>query len=79
MAKQAASRISASTPKKRRESARPAPMLVTATPVVAPAPTPSHEAIARRAFELYESRAGSSGDEISDWLRAESELASVQA
>jgi hypothetical protein len=76
MAKHAA-RTSTSPKKRRNESVRPAPALVV-TPLAAPtaAPPPSHEAIARRAFELYESRGGAGGDEVSDWLRAESELSS---
>jgi hypothetical protein len=35
---------------------------------------PSHDAIARRAFELYLSRGGAHGDSLGDWLRAEAEL-----
>ncbi len=77
MAKQAAASRTSTTPKKRRESVKPAPALVV-TPVAIPTPPPSHEAISRRAFELYEMRGGVGGDEVSDWLRAESELASVQ-
>ena len=36
--------------------------------------TPSHEEIARRAFELYEERGAEPGHEMRDWLDAESEL-----
>jgi|SoiMethySBSTD1v2_1073268.scaffolds.fasta_scaffold118474_3 DUF2934 family protein len=77
MAKQATASRTSTTPKKRRDSARPAPALVV-TPLATPAPLPSHEAIARRAFELYEMRGGVGGDEMSDWLRAETELATAQ-
>ncbi len=46
------------------------PMTVTTTP---PA-LPSHEAIARRAFEIYLSRAGRPGNPLDDWFAAEREL-----
>lgn len=36
---------------------------------------PSHDEIARRAFELFVARGQSDGSDVSDWLRAESELA----
>ena len=32
------------------------------------------EAIARRAYELYQQRGGEAGHEIEDWLQAEAEL-----
>ena len=32
------------------------------------------DAIARRAFEIFESRGGSPGHELEDWIRAEAEL-----
>ncbi|HET8647016.1 MAG TPA: DUF2934 domain-containing protein [Vicinamibacteria bacterium] len=35
---------------------------------------PSYDAIARRAYELYQQRGGSDGQEVDDWLRAETEL-----
>ena len=38
-----------------------------------PAP-PSHEDIARRAYEIYVGRGGGEGHEIDDWLQAEREL-----
>ena len=34
------------------------------------APRPSHDAIARRAYELYLERGGHGGDPLHDWLRA---------
>jgi Protein of unknown function (DUF2934) len=37
-------------------------------------PAPTHEAIARRAHELYEAQGG--GDEATHWLQAERELSS---
>ena len=37
-------------------------------------PAPSHEAIAKRAHELYEAQGG--GDAVADWLQAERDLAS---
>ncbi|HEU0178196.1 MAG TPA: DUF2934 domain-containing protein [Blastocatellia bacterium] len=51
-----------------------------------PAPAGNYEAdgqidlrelIARRAYEIYEERGGSHGDDINDWLRAEAEVKST--
>jgi hypothetical protein len=36
---------------------------------------PTHEDIARRAYELYVERGGDDGSDVDDWLRAEQELA----
>jgi len=36
---------------------------------------PTHEEIARRAFEIYLERGGESGGELDDWFAAEKELA----
>lgn len=41
--------------------------------------SPSHEQIARRAFELYVARDGLAGSDVSDWLRAEAELREASA
>jgi hypothetical protein len=38
------------------------------------ADVPTHDAIAARAFELYESRGGADGRDVEDWLDAEREL-----
>jgi hypothetical protein len=36
---------------------------------------PTHEEVARRAYEIYETRgAGGPGSEVDDWLQAEREL-----
>jgi hypothetical protein len=35
---------------------------------------PSHEAIRRRAYEIYLERDGQGGNELDDWLQAEAEL-----
>jgi Protein of unknown function (DUF2934) len=35
---------------------------------------PSHEQIARRAYELFETRAHAEGNALHDWLRAETDL-----
>ena len=35
---------------------------------------PSHDEIARRAYELYRQRGGSDGRDWDDWLQAEREL-----
>ena len=49
----------------------PAPSEVKAAAVVR---EPSHQDIARRAFELFQARGGYEGGAINDWLRAEQEL-----
>lgn len=33
-----------------------------------------HEAIARRAYEIYRQRGGDEGHELDDWIQAEAEL-----
>jgi Protein of unknown function (DUF2934) len=38
---------------------------------------PSHDEIRRRAYEIYLEGDGHPGDELDDWLRAESELQKV--
>lgn len=38
-------------------------------------PAPSHEAIAKRAHELYEAQGGG-GDDVAHWLQAERDLSS---
>lgn len=38
-------------------------------------PGPSPDAIARRAYELFLERGATHGDDLSDWFRAEQELA----
>lgn len=46
--------------------------------LVATAQPPSHDAIAQRAFELFMSRGGTAGNDVSDWLQAEAELQSLR-
>jgi len=41
---------------------------------LAPSCAPTHEEIARRAFELFVARGQADGSDVGDWLRAESEL-----
>ncbi len=36
---------------------------------------PAHDAIARRAYEIYLSRGGNHGSDVEDWLQAEREVA----
>jgi hypothetical protein len=43
----------------------------------APKQEPTHDEIAKRAYELYLARGGDAGEPEQDWLRAESELRSV--
>lgn len=35
---------------------------------------PNQDAVARRAYELYEARGGEPGHELEDWLNAEQEV-----
>lgn len=35
---------------------------------------PGHEAVARRAYEIYLGRGAEGGSELEDWFRAEAEL-----
>lgn len=50
-----------------------APAVATSQDVVVGA-LPSHDEIAQRAFELYQTRGYGDGGELNDWLRAEREL-----
>jgi hypothetical protein len=43
-------------------------------PMARPADAPSHDAVAERAYQLYQSRGGEHGADLEDWLRAEEEL-----
>jgi hypothetical protein len=42
-------------------------------------PPPTHDEIARRAYEIYQQRAGNQGDPEADWLEAERELLAASA
>ncbi|HEY6881758.1 MAG TPA: DUF2934 domain-containing protein [Polyangiales bacterium] len=73
----------ASTPKRKRTSTAPAAPTMPTAGVLAvdgaltsesPKRTPTHEDIAFRAFELYQSRDQSEGGALHDWLTAEREL-----
>jgi hypothetical protein len=56
-----------STPRRRRNSE---PMIDVANTNA----VPTHEDIARRAYELYEQRGSEGGHDLGDWFRAEREL-----
>lgn len=87
MAKQTSSR-SSSTPAKRKptseapakakqvvaEATAPTGLPAQSASNAQPVSTPSHEQIARRAYELYQTRAYAEGSALHDWLRAESDL-----
>lgn len=75
-----------STPRRRRRDREPLTPIV-GTPATVPNATgdirnavehlasePTHEDIARRAYQLFEDRGGERGDDLKDWLRAEREL-----
>jgi hypothetical protein len=40
-------------------------------------PEPTHEQIAARAYQIFQERGDTPGDPLSDWVRAERELATV--
>ena len=74
MAKQAATkRAPVSTPASRKKPARE----MEVTKMAPVKMEPSHDAISRRAFELFESRGGHDGSDVNDWLLAELELRSA--
>jgi hypothetical protein len=52
-----------------RESGRPSTQTTAST-----AGTVTHEEIAARAYEIFQSRGGEAGSDLDDWLRAEQEL-----
>ena len=52
----------------------PLPVIATETPVT----TPSSEAVACRAYELFLERGGEHGHDVEDWLRAERELRALE-
>jgi len=51
------------------EKREPAPKVIERAPF-----RPTHEAIAKRAYELYEESGSPSGREVEFWLKAEREL-----
>lgn len=48
-------------------------------PGTQPAPAVDADAIARRAYEIYQSRGCVHGGDVEDWLQAERELKSITA
>lgn len=84
-AQPAAAKRSTAAPRTRARTAKPpvvaevvpmppAPRLVATNRL--PKPTPSADAIAQRAYELFMARNREHGRDLDDWLQAESELAS---
>ena len=67
-------RAPAARSKKTVRGATSAPMQARASRQAAPAPAPSLEQIAARAYELFEARGHAHGHHDEDWLRAEAEL-----
>jgi hypothetical protein len=74
------------TPRRRRRDFEPLNPIV-GSPAMAPTATseipslvetlvrePTHDEIARRAYQLYESRGGGHGRDLDDWFHAEREL-----
>jgi hypothetical protein len=79
------------TPRRRRKD-RETPNHPVATPAAAPTATsdspspvaslarvPTHDEIARRAYQIYEERGGEHGRDWDDWLQAERELRQAAA
>ena len=74
-----------STPRRHRKDQEPLTQSI-GTPATVPSATddiqnavglaiePTHEDIARRAYQLYEERGGEHGRDCQDWFRAEREL-----
>lgn len=60
----------------RTVSVTPAAPAMPATPVTATSSSrvPTHEEIARRAYEIYVARGQTCGHELEDWIQAEREL-----
>jgi hypothetical protein len=59
------------TSRKSTSNSRPG----SATPAnVVTSPRPTHEEIARRAYEIFLARGGEDGHDVADWLQAEKEL-----
>lgn len=46
----------------------------TAKDVVTSPSSPTHDEIARRAFEIFLDRGGNDGNDLEDWLQAEKEM-----
>jgi hypothetical protein len=78
-----------SKPRRRRRDREPLNQLV-GTPATAPIATgeiansverlasePTHDDIARRAYQLYETRGGEHGRDLEDWFQAERELQQI--
>ena len=62
-----------------KRSIRKSKSVPPAAPVIAPVsvlptPAPTHEQIARRAYELYLQRGAAHGCDLQDWIAAEREL-----
>jgi hypothetical protein len=73
MAKSAAPKQS---PKSRKQPARTMQVMEIAKPAVTKF-APTHEDIAKKAFELFASRGMTDGDDKHDWFKAEAELRSA--
>lgn len=82
MASKTSTKSTSSAPKRKRTSvappAAPATMdgasMLQAAPAARANAAPTHEAIAFRAFELYQTRSYAEGNALNDWLTAEREL-----
>lgn len=62
----------ARTAKRKYEESEPA--TVASQPASPPAPRPTRQQIAERAYQIYEQRGREDGHALEDWLQAELEL-----
>lgn len=62
------------TTAKRAPAKKPTTAKMTVAPKTVTAATPTHDEIARRAYQLFEDRGFQHGHDIEDWKRAEAEL-----
>ena len=70
--------LAAAVPKRTRAPRKATPLVVAAEKVspesIPDWPAPTVEAIAIRAYEIFQTRAWDEGDAVSDWFQAEREL-----
>ena len=66
-----------STPRRRSQDRRPPNQIADRNPLESLAIEPTHDDIARRAYQLYEARGREQGRDWEDWFQAECELRHV--
>jgi hypothetical protein len=69
------SKKTAPTTSRKTTRAVEAPMIIRDTPmIITHHPAPTHDDIAKRAFQIFERRGYSHGCDVEDWYQAEREL-----